>query len=112
MPVLSLREAEELVVQALVRARTNDANARSVAHALIAAEADGLKGHGLSRVPSYAAQAKAGKVDGFAMPTFARARPGLLTIDAGNGFAFPALELAVAYLPEIVRGQGVAAAGI
>jgi (2R)-3-sulfolactate dehydrogenase (NADP+) len=112
MPVLSLREAEELVVQALVRARTNDANARSVAHALIAVEADGLKGHGLSRVPSYAAQAKAGKVDGFAMPTFARARPGLLTIDAGNGFAFPALELAVANLPEIVRGQGVAVAGI
>ena len=112
MPVLSLREAEELVVQALVRARTNDANARSVARALVAAEADGLKGHGLSRVPSYAAQAKAGKVDGFAVPTSVRARPGLLTIDAGNGFAFPALELAVAKLPEIVRAQGVAAADI
>jgi (2R)-3-sulfolactate dehydrogenase (NADP+) len=112
MPVLSLSEAEELVVQALLRARTKDANARSVARALIAAEADGLKGLGLSRVPSYAAQAKAGKVDGFAAPTFARARPGLLTIDAGSGFAFPALELAVAKLPEIARGQGVAAAGI
>ena len=112
MAVLSLREAEELVVRTLMRARTGDANAKSVARALVAAEADGLKGHGLSRVPSYAAQAKAGKVDGFATPTFARARPGLLTIDAANGFAFPALELAVAMLPEIALAQGVAAAAI
>ena len=94
-----------------MRARTNADNARSVARALVAAEADGLKGHGLSRVPSYAAQAKAGKVDGFAKPALTRARPGLLAIDAANGFAFPALELAVAELPEVARGQGVAAAG-
>jgi (2R)-3-sulfolactate dehydrogenase (NADP+) len=112
MAVLSLHEAEDLVVRSLARARTNDANARSVARALVAAEADGLKGHGLARVPSYAAQAKAGKVDGFAMPTFARARPGLLSVDAANGFAFPALDVAIAKLPEIVRGQGVAAAAI
>ena len=32
------------------------------------AEADGLKGHGLSRVPMYAAQAKVRKVDGLAVP--------------------------------------------
>ena len=112
MAVLLLREAEDLVAQTLARARTSDVNARSVARALVAAEADGLKGHGLSRVPSYAAQAKAGKVDGFAVPTFALARPGLLTIDAAYGFAFPALALAIAKLPEVARGQGVAAAAI
>ena len=49
--------------RALTRCRTID-NARSVARALIAAEADGLKGHGLSRVPMYAAQAKVRKIDG------------------------------------------------
>ena len=112
MAVLSLRDAEDLVVQTLARARTNDANALSVARALVAAEADGLKGHGLARVPSYAAQAKAGKVDGFATPTFARARPGLLAIDAAYGFAFPALGLAIAELPKLTRNQGVAAAAI
>jgi (2R)-3-sulfolactate dehydrogenase (NADP+) len=112
MAVLSLREAVDLVTRTLVRARTNDANAQSVARALVAAEADGLKGHGLSRVPSYAAQAKAGKVDGFAVPVFARARPGLLAIDAANGFAFPALEFAIAELPKVTRNQGVAAAAI
>jgi (2R)-3-sulfolactate dehydrogenase (NADP+) len=112
MTVLSLREAEDLVVRTLARARTSAENAGSVARALVAAEADGLKGHGLSRLPSYAAQAKVGKVDGFANPMLTRARPGLLAIDAANGFAFPALELAVAALPEVARGQGVAAAAI
>ena len=46
----------------------------AVARALVAAEADGLKGHGLSRLPSYAAQAKVGKVDGFAVPQASRPR--------------------------------------
>ena len=40
------------------------------------AEADGLKGHGLSRVPMYAAQAKIGKVDGHATPALTRRKPG------------------------------------
>jgi (2R)-3-sulfolactate dehydrogenase (NADP+) len=112
MPSLSLATAEELIVRTLRRARTSENNAKSVARALTAAEADGLKGHGLSRLPSYAAQAKVGKVDGYAEPALARARPGLLTIDAANGFAFPALDIAIASLPEIARAQGVAAAAI
>ena len=68
MPTLAVRQAEELVAATLSRCRTSPDNARAVARALVAAEADGLKGHGLSRLPSYAAQAKVGKVDGFAVP--------------------------------------------
>ena len=104
MPLLSLAEAEELVVRTLTRVFTSAENASSVARALVAAEADGLKGHGLTRLPSYAAQAKVGKVDGTAKPSLTRARPGLLVIDAANGFAFPALDLAIAALSEVVRG--------
>ena len=58
MPTLTLVQAEGLVVRTLTRSRTSIDNARSVARALVAAEADGLKGHGLSRTPMYAAQAK------------------------------------------------------
>jgi (2R)-3-sulfolactate dehydrogenase (NADP+) len=112
MPVLSIAEAEMLVAEALVRCRTSQSNARSVAHALVAAEADGLKGHGLSRVQTYAAQAKAGKVDGFATPTSAEPRPGVLAVDAAHGFAYPALDLAIAELPRLATGQGIAAASI
>ena len=112
MPTLTLAEAEDRVARALVRCRTSEGNARTVARALVAAEADGLKGHGLSRVPTYAAQAKAGKVDGFATPVVTRPKPAVLAIDAAHGFAYPALEEAVAGLPEVARDQGVAVAPI
>ncbi len=112
MPTLTLVQAEGLVVRALTRSRTDIGNARSVARALVAAEMDGLKGHGLSRVPMYAAQAKARKIDGTATPFVTRPRPGLIVVDAANGFAFPAIEMAEAALPETARGQGIAAASI
>ena len=112
MPVLTIAEAEDLVADALIRANTSGPNARTVARALVAAEADGLKGHGLSRVPSYAAQARVGKVDGHAVPFADRPRPGLLAVDARHGFAYPALDLVTAELPAIAREQGVAAAPI
>jgi (2R)-3-sulfolactate dehydrogenase (NADP+) len=110
MPTLTLDEAEQLVAQVLMRCRTSAGNAAAVARALVAAEADGLKGHG--RVPSYAAQAKVGKVDGFATPTLTRPRPGVVAIDAANGFAYPALDAAVAALPQAARATGIAAASI
>ncbi len=112
MPVLSITEAETLVSGALIRCRTSDSNARTVARALVAAEADGLKGHGLSRVPSYAAQAKAGKVDGFATPVSTQPMPAVVAIDAAHGFAYPAVDLAIDRLPEVARSQGIAAAAI
>ena len=71
-------------------------NAASVARALAQAEIDGQKGHGLSRVPIYAAQARAGKVDGHATPRVRQTRPGSLMIDVADGFVFPAVDLAVA----------------
>src|ERR1051325_6062764 len=89
MATLTVAEAESLVARALVRCRTSEVNAAVVARALVAAEADGLKGHGLSRVPTYAAQAKAGKVDGFAEPALSRPRPALVAV-ACAGFAVSA----------------------
>lgn len=58
MPVLTLTQAQDLVAAALARSRIGESNARSVARAPITAEADGLKGHGLSRVPMYMARTK------------------------------------------------------
>lgn len=112
MPRLSLEDARSLVGDALVRAGTAPDNAAAVARALVAAEADGLKGHGLSRVPTYAAQVKAGKVDGHAVPATERPAPGVLAVDAALGFAYPALEVAVSELPAIAKAQGVAVAAI
>jgi len=112
MPVLSLAQSEELVVRTLMRCRTSEANAPSVARALVAAEADGLKGHGLSRLPSYAAQAKAGKVDGFAAPAVSRPKPSVVAVDAANGFAYPAIDVALSELPAVARANGLGVAAI
>ncbi|HZD90396.1 MAG TPA: Ldh family oxidoreductase [Pseudolabrys sp.] len=112
MPTLTLAQAEELAVRTLTRCQTEPANARSVARALVAAEAEGQKGHGLSRLPSYAAQAKAGKVDGFAEPVLTWARPAAAVVDVKNGFAYPALDMALAALPKAAHEYGIAAAGL
>lgn len=112
MPTLSLAEGEQLVVRTLTRCRTEANNAASVARSLIGAEAAGQKGHGLSRLPSYSAQAKVGKVDGFAKPGLEWRRPAAAVIDAKNGFAYPAIDVALAALPQATRDNGIAAAAI
>jgi (2R)-3-sulfolactate dehydrogenase (NADP+) len=109
---LTLAEARTLVAETLQRCKTSAENAALVAHALVAAEADGLKGHGLSRVPTYAAQAKVGKVDGFARPKLQQPRPALALIDAANGFAYSALNAAQRALTAVARSEGVAVAAI
>ncbi|MET0569724.1 MAG: Ldh family oxidoreductase [Hyphomicrobiaceae bacterium] len=109
---VTLRELEALIARALEVSNTSTANATCVAKALAAAEADGQTGHGLSRVPSYAAQAKSGKVDGHAVPQARQTRPGSLRVDARHGFAYPALDLALARLPALARANGIAAAAI
>lgn len=109
---LSLADARALVARTLERCRTSPENAAPVAAALVAAEADGLKGHGLSRLPSYAAQAKVGKVDGFATPALTKPRPPLALVDAAFGFAYPALALAHDALVAASRSEGVAVAAI
>ncbi len=102
----------DLVTGILVRHNTSDANARSVADALIAAQIDGHAGHGLSRVASYAAQAKSGKVDGHARPAALDAGRAAIRIDAANGFAFPALDLARQTILQRIADTGIIAAGI
>ena len=60
---LSLSEAEQLIHDALMGAGAQSPVARSVAHALVAAEAEGQVGHGFSRLEDYAAQLKSGKIN-------------------------------------------------
>jgi (2R)-3-sulfolactate dehydrogenase (NADP+) len=112
MPTMTLAAAETLVTETLMRCRTDAANAQSVARALVGAEAEGQKGHGLSRLPTYAAQAKIGKVDGAAKPALEWRRPAAAVVDAKNGFAYPAIDLALAALPQAARTNGVVAAAI
>jgi (2R)-3-sulfolactate dehydrogenase (NADP+) len=109
---VSIEEARRLLVSVLVAHDTAPVNAASVAEGLLAAEIDGQKGHGLSRLPSYAAQAASGKVDGHAIPRVVDDKPSAVRIDAGNGFAFTAVDLAIESLVARAPTTGIAAAGI
>lgn len=109
---LALDELHALAKTILIANNTAANVAEDVAAALVAAEADGQAGHGASRIPSYAAQSRTGKVDGHAMPSLERAGASALRIDARGGFAFPAINVAVKALIEVARQTGVAAAAI
>ena len=109
---LGLDEALSLTAAAFRACGTTPETAESVAKALVAAEVDGQKGHGLSRVASYAAQARSGKVRVDAVPRLERVAPAFLRVDADHGFAYPAIDLAIEALVEAVSECGLAAAAI
>jgi len=106
---LTLEVAERLVFEALMAAGVPDDQARSVAVALVAAEAEGQVGHGFSRLADYAAQAQSGKVQAAAVPTVELVNDTLLRVDAGHGFAYPALDVAIEEGCTLAKARGMAA---
>jgi len=109
---LSLAEAEDLACAVLAGAGVAPGNARAVARALAAAEADGLASHGLSRLPAYADQAQAGKVHGQAVPAVTRTAPAAIMVDARDGFAFPAIAAGLAAARAAAAEAGTVAVGV
>jgi len=109
---LSLAEARARVAAELQRAGAGAAMAESTARALVLAEAQGLGSHGLSRVAQYATHLRNGRVNGAAQAKLLRRKGGALVVDAEEGLAFPACELAVREALATAREQGVVFAGV
>lgn len=105
---LTLAEVESLTRAALLASGVSTANAEPVVASVVAAEAEGIHSHGLARLPTYCEHARCGKVDGRATPSLTRPRPGLLRVDAADGFAHPAIDLGLPALIEAAKTQGVA----
>ncbi|MQQ10470.1 Ldh family oxidoreductase [Epibacterium sp. SM1979] len=112
MKTLTLAEIEDLSMRALVAAGTTDDNARPLAVATAATEADGVASHGLAYIPIYCEHVQCGKVDGKAKPTLERPRPGVITVDAATGFAHSAIDMGFEALIPAAREQGVAVLAI
>ncbi|MDA0907929.1 MAG: Ldh family oxidoreductase [Proteobacteria bacterium] len=110
--VLSIVEITHLVTEAFVASRVAPDTAAMVAEALVKAEVDGKFGHGLSRIGSYAAQSRSGKVDGFAKISISHPKPAVMAVDAASGFAYPAMTAIIRDLPALARQQGIAMAGV
>jgi len=109
---MKIEDAEALVANALMANMVSERNARCVARALVAAEVDGQSGHGFARVAAYSAQARSGKVVGAACPSFELNGAAFIRVDARNGFAYPAIELAIDELASLAKQTGIAAAAI
>jgi (2R)-3-sulfolactate dehydrogenase (NADP+) len=108
MPAHSITHLTTLVTDALLRAGASGEMAATTAQALVAAEAQGLASHGLSRVPQYCGHLRRGRVNGDAKPRVQQTKPAALLVDANEGLAFPACALAVREAIRSARECGAA----
>ncbi len=109
---LSLSEIEDLAFRALVKAGTSEENARPLAIATAATEADGIASHGLAYIPIYCEHVQCGKVDGLAKPSLETPAASTIRVDAGTGFAHPAIDLGFEKLIPLARESGIAGLAI
>lgn len=93
---IGLAAAEDLLVRTFRSNGVPAPAAHSVAAALVAAEAEGQAGHGFSRLEDYVGQVRSGKIRADATVVCTPASDTGLVIDAGFGFAYPALDRAIA----------------
>lgn len=112
MPSLPINELTKLAARALAMAGASPSAALAAAHALVAADAQGLASHGVSRVPQYATFLKNGRTDPRAEPGILRSKGGTCLIDAQSGMAYEACALAIKVAIERAREFGVACVGV
>jgi (2R)-3-sulfolactate dehydrogenase (NADP+) len=109
---LPISELTQIATAALRKAGASKAMAEATAAALVAAETEGLTGHGLSRVPLYCQHLREGRADGQAKPRITAKKGAACLVDAQGGLAFLATALAVKEAIKRARRQGVAIAGV
>jgi delta1-piperideine-2-carboxylate reductase len=109
-----LPEAEltDLVTGLLARHAVERTVAHAVATSVVAAERDGSTSHGLTRLPGYLSSLQSGWVDGRAPMRVHDAAPGVVLVDAANGFAQGGLALARELAIAKAHDAGIAAIGI
>jgi (2R)-3-sulfolactate dehydrogenase (NADP+) len=112
MASISWSELQTLAAGALAAAGANLEAAETTAHALVLADASGLASHGVSRIPLYCAHLRHGRVDGSAQPTVQASRGATCVVDAADGLAYPACNLAVSEAIGRAREFGIGLAAV
>jgi (2R)-3-sulfolactate dehydrogenase (NADP+) len=108
MLTLTPRRALALIRGALAGAGTSHDNLGYLSEAILDTELSGLAGHGFYWLQYYCAHVESGKVDGRARPRVTKLSPVAFRVDAGNGFAHPAIEKGFARLIPAARRNGIA----
>jgi delta1-piperideine-2-carboxylate reductase len=101
--------AKALSHEILVKYGACEIVADIISDVLVHAEGDGVKSHGLARLPDHVASIKAGWADPTAVPSIEKIRPGLLRAEGNNGFTPVGARLARKQLIEMARSEGMAA---
>ncbi len=90
----------------------SDSNAGPIATVVMQAERDGSLSHGIFRIPSYVTTLQSGYVDAKAVPIVVDLATSVVKVDAGNGFAQPAIQAGKTLLLKKVKDTGIAAMAI
>lgn len=112
MTQLTKDDAIELATTALLKAGATQAMAASTARALVLADMQGMPSHGLSRVAQYTTHLRNGRANGQAVATVVQHKAAAALVDAHNGLAFPACDLAIATAIAAAQKTGVCFVGI
>src|SRR5439155_8195024 len=98
--------------RALKRAGASKSMATATAQALVAAEAEGLSGHGISRTALYAQHLREGRANGKAKAKVVKRNGATCLVDANGGLAFEAAALAVNEAIKRAKRYGIAFGGV
>lgn len=112
MPRLTIEELTQLSARALMKAGASRPMALAAAKALIAAEMEGLSGHGVSRVALYAQHLRDGRANGRAKARVVKRKGATCLVDAAGGLAFEAGAKAAAEAVRRAKRYGVAFSGV
>jgi len=105
---ISFSELTQLLTQVFVRNGTSPEVAAVLAENCASAERDGSHSHGIFRIKGYLSSLAAGWVNGHAVPEVEDVGAAFVRVDAGGGFAQPAMQAAKPLLMEKVRTAGIA----
>lgn len=109
---IPFNELETLLQRIFVRHGTSEAVARALAFNCASAQRDGAHSHGVFRIPGYVSTLASGWVNGQAVPKVEDVASGYISVDAGGGFAQPALAAARELLVSKARSAGIAVLAI
>ncbi|WP_175650688.1 Ldh family oxidoreductase [Pseudomonas sp. Marseille-P9899] len=109
---IPFNELETLLQRIFVRHGTSEAVARALAFNCASAQRDGAHSHGVFRIPGYVSTLASGWVNGQAVPKVEDVASGYISVDAGGGFAQPALAAARELLMSKARSAGIAVLAI
>lgn len=112
MPVLTPAVARDLIRSALIGSGLAERHTTYFTDAILDTELSGLEGHGFYWLDYYCQHLRSGKVSGTVDPEVTALSASSFRVDAGHGFAHPAIEAGFAQLIPAAKAQGIAAMGV